>query len=236
MNIEAFYKVSYGLYIIGAAYNGKLSGYVANTAFQVTANPARFAISCSKDNFSVDIIRKSGAFSMSVIEKYDNTDIIGLFGYKSSVDVDKFQNTTYITGQTGSPIVTEKCIAWFECEVEQEITLDTHVIFIGKLVSDGILDITREPLTYEYYRDVKKGMAPKNAPTYIKKEVTEEKVVEDKPSSGGDKYDCDLCGYEYDPEEGDPENGIPPGTPFEDLPDDWTCPICGAEKEDFTRQ
>ena len=73
MNIEAFYKVSYGLYIIGAAYNGKLSGYVANTAFQVTAEPARFAISCSKDNFSVDIIRKSGAFSMSVIEKYEKT-------------------------------------------------------------------------------------------------------------------------------------------------------------------
>lgn len=235
MNIEAFYKVSYGLYIIGAAYNGKLSGYVANTAFQVTADPARFAISCSKDNFSIDIIRKSGAFSMSVIEKYDTTDIIGLFGFRSSVDVDKFQNTTYITGQTGSPIVTEKCVAWFECEVEQEITLDTHVIFIGKLVSDGILDSNRESLTYEYYRNVKKGMAPKNAPTYIKKEVTEEKVIEDKPKTASDKYDCDLCGYEYDPEEGDPENGILPGTPFEDLPDDWTCPVCGVGKEDFSQ-
>lgn len=42
-----------------------------------------------------------------------------------------------------------------------------------------------------------------------------------------------ICGYIYDPEEGDIENGIPPGTLFEDLPADWACPICGASKEDF---
>ncbi|MBC7128592.1 MAG: rubredoxin [Thermoplasmatales archaeon] len=47
------------------------------------------------------------------------------------------------------------------------------------------------------------------------------------------KYKCVVCGYIYDPEEGDIENGIPPGTPFEALPADWTCPICGAGKEDF---
>ena len=44
---------------------------------------------------------------------------------------------------------------------------------------------------------------------------------------------CELCGYEYDPTEGDEENGIEPGTEFEDLPEDWTCPMCGATKEDF---
>ena len=43
-----------------------------------------------------------------------------------------------------------------------------------------------------------------------------------------DKYECGPCGYVYDPEAGDPENGIEPGTAFEDLPDDWTCPICGV--------
>ncbi|MEM2934954.1 MAG: rubredoxin [Candidatus Thermoplasmatota archaeon] len=47
------------------------------------------------------------------------------------------------------------------------------------------------------------------------------------------KYKCVVCGYIYDPEEGDIENGIPPGTPFEALPADWTCPVCGAGKEDF---
>lgn len=47
------------------------------------------------------------------------------------------------------------------------------------------------------------------------------------------KYVCIICGYIYDPADGDPENGIPPGTPFEDIPDDWTCPACGVGKEHF---
>ncbi len=51
-----------------------------------------------------------------------------------------------------------------------------------------------------------------------------------------DKYVCGPCGYVYDPEEGDPENEIDPGTSFEDLPEDWECPICGASKEDFEKE
>ena len=47
------------------------------------------------------------------------------------------------------------------------------------------------------------------------------------------KYICELCGYEYDPRVGDPDNGIDPGTDFEDLADDWECPLCGAGKDDF---
>ena len=49
-------------------------------------------------------------------------------------------------------------------------------------------------------------------------------------------FTCQLCGYEYDPKEGDPENGIEVGTEFEDLPADWVCPLCGASKEDFDPQ
>jgi len=47
------------------------------------------------------------------------------------------------------------------------------------------------------------------------------------------KYVCVPCGYVYDPEEGDPNNGIDPGTPFEDLPEDWVCPVCGVDKSLF---
>ncbi len=49
------------------------------------------------------------------------------------------------------------------------------------------------------------------------------------------KYVCDLCGYEYDPTVGDPDSGIAPGTSFEDLPDDWVCPLCGAGKDQFSK-
>ena len=50
------------------------------------------------------------------------------------------------------------------------------------------------------------------------------------------KYICDVCGYVYDPEVGDPENGIAPGTAFEDIPEDWVCPLCGVGKDDFSVQ
>lgn len=48
------------------------------------------------------------------------------------------------------------------------------------------------------------------------------------------KYVCDVCGYVYVPEEGDPSQGIAPGTAFEDLPDDWVCPDCGVSKDEFS--
>jgi rubredoxin len=51
-----------------------------------------------------------------------------------------------------------------------------------------------------------------------------------------DRYVCTVCGYVYDPEQGDPDNGVEPGTKFDDLPDDWVCPICGAGKEDFEKE
>ena len=47
------------------------------------------------------------------------------------------------------------------------------------------------------------------------------------------RYRCTVCGYVYEPVEGDPDGGIPPGTPFEDIPDDWECPVCGIGKSDF---
>lgn len=48
------------------------------------------------------------------------------------------------------------------------------------------------------------------------------------------KFVCDVCGYVYDPAVGDPDDGIDPGTPFEDLPDEWVCPECGVEKSEFS--
>lgn len=57
---------------------------------------------------------------------------------------------------------------------------------------------------------------------------------EERRGTDNEKYVCDPCGYEYDPAVGDPDNGIAPGTAFEDLPDDWECPICGAGKDEFS--
>lgn len=227
MNFEAFYKLSYGLYIISSKSGDKLNGYIANTAFQVTAEPSQIAISCNKDNLSADIISKSKIFSISVLEQDASSDLIGLMGYKTGKDIEKFEDLKYITGKTGAPIVTNHTIAWFDCEVVQSVDVGSHIIFIGKVVDNDLLDKSKKPMTYDYYRDVKKGAAPKNAPTYIDKSKLP------KTKSKYNKYECVVCGHIYDEELGDPDSGIMPETKFEDLPDDWVCPTCGAEKSDF---
>jgi rubredoxin len=51
-----------------------------------------------------------------------------------------------------------------------------------------------------------------------------------------EKYVCTICGYVYDPKQGDPDTGVDPGTSFEDLSDDWECPVCGALKDDFEKE
>jgi rubredoxin len=51
-----------------------------------------------------------------------------------------------------------------------------------------------------------------------------------------ERWVCTICGYVYDPEQGDPDNGVPPGTKWEDVPDDWECPVCGASKADFEQE
>lgn len=50
-----------------------------------------------------------------------------------------------------------------------------------------------------------------------------------------DKYKCEVCGYVYDPAAGDPDNGVDAGTPFEKLPEDWVCPVCGVGKDSFAK-
>ena len=50
-----------------------------------------------------------------------------------------------------------------------------------------------------------------------------------------DKWECLVCGYIYDPGKGDPDNGVEPGTAFEDISDDWVCPVCGADKSQFKK-
>ncbi|MDH7506606.1 MAG: rubredoxin, partial [Candidatus Thermoplasmatota archaeon] len=87
---------------------------------------------------------------------------------------------------------------------------------------------------YEFYHKVKGGYSPKTAPIYSKEvdKKIEKKTEEEKM----DKYVCEVCGYVYDPKIGDPDNGIKPGTKFEDLPDDWVCPVCGASKEAFHKE
>ena len=226
INLDAFFKISYGLYIVSAESAGKMGGYVSNAVFQVTAEPAQFAVCCSKNNYTASLINESRAFSISVLKKDTPQDIISLFGYKSGKDVNKFEKVKYIKKITGAPILVEETLAWFECRVVQTVDVGTHLLFTAEIVSNELIE-DGEPLTYSYYREARKGKAPKNAPTYI----SPEKV--NKQATASKKYKCLICGYTYDPSEGDPEGKIPAGTEFSGLPDSWQCPVCGADKGSF---
>ena len=231
MNFEAFFKISYGLYIVSSKSGEKMNGYISNSVFQVTAEPPRIAVTCSKDNYSADIIKESQVFSISVLSQNASSDIIGRFGYKSGKDTDKFEGTDWSEGELGVPIVTEDTIASFECKVTQTFDVGSHLIFIGDVVKADLLEANQDPLTYAYYRSVKKGVAPKNAPTYIdKSKLAAKKTAE----PAGKKYECQVCAHVYDPAIGDEAGGIPAGTPFDEIPEDWVCPVCGTRKSDFT--
>jgi flavin reductase (DIM6/NTAB) family NADH-FMN oxidoreductase RutF len=229
INFDALFKVSYGLYVVCSGDKTRGNGFISNTVFQVTSSPARFASCCNKDNYTAEFIKESGAFSVTVLHQDTPADIFGRFGYKSGRDFDKLQGMRVQYGETGVPIVLDEAIAFLECKVVQTHDVGTHWLFIGELVQSDVVDDSMEPITYLHYREVKKGIAPKNAPTYVDKSLLEKK----KPSSKFKKFKCTACGYVYDEEAGDPSNGIDPGNLFADLPDDWVCPVCGTEKEDF---
>jgi len=229
INYEAFYKVSYGLYIVCSGDKIRGNGFISNTVFQVTSEPARFASCCNKDNYTAEFIKKTGAFSVSVLHQKTPADIFGRFGYKSGRNADKLEGMQIHYGETGIPIVLNEAIAYLECKVVQTLDVGTHWLFIGELVHSDVLDDTMEPITYLHYREVNKGLAPKNAPTYVDKSKFEKK----ESGSKFKKFKCTACGYIYDEETGDPSSGRDPGTSFADLPDDWVCPVCGTEKEDF---
>ena len=223
MDTKALYKISYGVYIVCSVDGDKINGQIANTVIQAASEPPTIAVSINKDNLTHEYISKSKMFTASILSQDAPLTFIGNFGFKSGRDVNKFEGINYRTGTTGAPVVIDNATAYLEVRVTKEIDVGTHTMFIGELVDAGVLS-EDTVMTYEYYHQVKRGTTPKSAPSYVEKK--EEK-------SGMKKYECSVCGYVYDPEEGDPENGISAGTAFEDLPDDWVCPICGASKEDF---
>ena len=123
------------------------------------------------------------------------------------------------------------------------LEVNTHTIFVGELVDARLLGEGR-PMTYAYYREVLRGKTPPTAPSYSVSAALHQRLSTPAPvpdeeggngrKAGMKKYVCDVCGYVYDPEKGDPESGVEPGLAFEELPDEWVCPVCGASKDEFS--
>lgn len=226
MNPKALYKLGYGLYVVTSRKGEQLNGQIANTVFQVTSEPPTVAMSINKKNLTWEYIKESGVFAVSVLCQDTPLSFVGQFGFKSGRDVDKLTGVNYRLGQTGVPVVLDNTASFLEARVTKAMDVGTHTIFVGEIVDGDVLN-EKPCMTYEYYHQVKRGTTPKTAPSYVE----EKREAISKMA----KYKCSVCGWIYDPQLGDPDGGIAPGTPFEKIPDNWQCPVCGAAKSDFEK-
>lgn len=209
MDPKAFHSLSYGVYVVSTWDKGRPTGCIANCAAQITSSPATVMVSINRDNYTNSCIRDCGHFAISILAENSDPAIIGTFGFRSGKDFDKFSQVEYEV-KDALPVLSDSC-AYIACRVVDKMETATHTVFLGEVIgaertSDGT------PMTYAYYHGVIKGKTAKNAPTYIEE------------SAPAGKYVCSVCGYEY--------SG---NIPFEKLPDDWTCPVCGQPKKVFKK-
>jgi flavin reductase (DIM6/NTAB) family NADH-FMN oxidoreductase RutF/rubredoxin len=228
MNLQALYKLGYGLYVVCSKKGNQFNGQIANTIFQVCSEPPVIAVAINRQNLTHEFIVQSKVFTGSILSQGVPLSYIGNFGFKSGRQINKFQGVQYKFGETSVPVVLDHTLAYLEAKVINQMEVGSHTIFLGEIVAADVVK-EGEPMTYAYYHHVKRGTTPQTAPSYVeesKKTVTVSDAV---------KYKCNVCGYIYDPEKGDPDGGIKSGTPFEEIPDGWACPICGAAKDMFVK-
>lgn len=231
LDVKSLWSCSYGIYVVSSRVGDELSGQIANTVIQVTAEPPRISVTLHKENLTHEIISRSGVLGVSVLEEETPFKFIGRFGFNTGRTFDKFKGVDWEEGATGSPLVLEHAVSVFDAEVFGSLDVGTHTVFAADTVSGRVVSDAK-PLTYAVYR-ARKGRAPKHAPTYRGESARPDEGGKAEEGESMKKYECQVCGYIYDPSQGDPDGGIEPGTAFEDIPDDWVCPVCGASKDQF---
>lgn len=225
MDNTVLFDVSYGMYIVSANAGNTPGGCVVNTVSQITSEDPIFAISMNKDNYTYELIKESGSFSINIISESTNPSLIALFGFRSGKDTNKYERCNYEMIDN-LPVIHENCTGSILCDLVSITEVETHCIILGR-VKNLVRHNSLPPMTYSYYHKVVKGKASKNAPTYksneglIKRTTLEESPANETPTNE-DKvsYRCSVCGYIH---EGD----------INELPDDYKCPICGVDKDLF---
>ena len=229
MDPHVLHNIGYGMYVVSSFKGDAINGQIVNAIMQITNDPVAIAISINKQNLTHEYIEKSCVFTVSILSEETPLNFIGTFGFKSGRVKEKFKGVRYRKLSSGCPVVLDYTIGYIEAKVTKQLDCGTHTVFLGELVTSKLLKTAR-PMTYDYYHQVKHGTTPKTAPTFIKGEGI---------NIGGksmQKYRCTVCNYVYDPNVGDPDGGIQPGTKFEDIPEGWICPVCGAGKDQFVKE
>lgn len=237
---SAFRAVSYGLYIVTARDGEQKCGCVINTFQQVTSEPPRVSIALNKENATTQTILNSGRYNVTVLGEQATMDLIGVFGFRSSLEVDKFASVAWEEDPFGVPRVTEGAVAQFSLRVVETLDVGTHIMFIGEVEQAYPVE-GDAPMTYAYYHEVKRGKTPAKASSYVPKDEVAAPADAAEAAAGADgvadapadepadaapaepapkKYawQCTICGHiEY----------------VDELPEDYECPLCGMGADVF---
>lgn len=220
IDTKAFRSMSYGLYIISAKSGDTTAGCVVNTFLQVTSKPARVSVAINKENFTTGVILESGRFEVSVLAESATMELIGRFGFKTSAEIDKFAETKHENDAAGVPYVAEHAVAHFGARVIDKLDVGTHYLIVGEVECAEVLS-GEPPMTYAYYHQVKGGKTPPKASSFDPDggAAPEPAPAQDdaKPRIG---WRCKLCGYVVE---------------MDELPEGFTCPMCGVGREMFER-
>lgn len=176
-NKNITWKITQGMYVLTT--NG--GGCVVDAVSQVSAgdNPL-IAVSVMKKNYTNELLKNNNKFAVSILSKDVNPEIIKTFGFNSSRDINKFENIE--TLQVEGLNVIKDSIGYMICEVVDRIDMDTHTLFIGKMVEGDILE-EKEPMSYGYYQEHKDELLKVNT------------------EKGKTAWICTVCGYVYYGEE-----------------------------------
>lgn len=219
MDPKALYKISYGLYVVGTKFDGKNAGCVVDAFIQSTSAPVPTVILCSiQANQTNAAIKQTGEFTISVLGTDVEPFVIGNFGFQSGRDADKWANVPHKIAD-GLPVL-ERAVSYFRCKVTDQKELSTHTAFFCE-VTDAWLG-EGEPLIYGDYQKDMKTKTMEAFKKYKETGVAPGTALAPSPSPAREKWVCKICGYVYDGE-----------IPFEQLPKDWKCPVCGHPKSDF---
>ena len=183
----ALFNLSYGLYVLTAREDGRDCGCIVNTVTQLTENPTRIALSVNKQNFTNEVIQRTGVFNISVLTEAATMDLFRHFGFQSGRDVDKFAGRTDPTSENGLRYLDGPANALISGKVEQAIDCGTHMLYIA-LVTEARKLSDAPSMTYAYYfANVKPKPQPKPS---------------EKPRRG---FVCRICGYFYEGDELPPD-------------------------------
>ena len=180
---SAFFKLSYGLFVLTARDADKDNGCIINTPSQLTSDPARITIAVNKANYTHDMVLKTGLFNISVLSEQAPFKVFKHFGFQSGRDVNKFEGCeSEARAQNGLLYVPKFTNAFFSCKVISSEDYGSHTLFIGEVTEARALS-GAPAMTYAYYHaHVKPKPLPENKP----------KSDEPRKITG---WRCKICGY-----------------------------------------